>query len=156
MCARPPTLWDGCSLFLSSKEKGLKGTACGRWGEEMESLRVGLPSNHPVLTLPWQHSSSIAYVLRPAGSVKCRALGIPRPAVPFEQLAEPREAWRVCTGQRGETQKEMARLLCGQDASPSCQSGWLAYKSVLFPEPAPGEVAMLIFLLHSGSFRPKF
>lgn len=116
MCARPPTLWDGCSLFLSSKEKGLKGTACGRWGEEMESLRVGLPSNHPVLTLPWQHSSSIAYVLRPAGSVKCRALGIPRPAVPFEQLAEPRKAWRVCTGQRGETQKEMARLLCG----PGC------------------------------------
>lgn len=136
MCSRPPTLWDSCLLFFSSKEKGFKGPACGHWGEEMESLRVGLPSNHPVLVLPWQHSSSIAYVLWPAGSAECRALGIPRPTVPSEQLAEPREAWSVCMGRAGYPERHGAAPFCsfvGWDTSPYCQSGWSACNGCPLP-----------------------
>lgn len=45
--------WLAC--FSLQRRKASKVAACGQWGEEMEFVRVGLPSNHPSSCVAWQH-----------------------------------------------------------------------------------------------------
>lgn len=71
----------------------------------MESVRVGLLSNHPpfscCLATPRQ------YCIRALTCWLCTAQssGVVRPAVPSEQQAEPREAWRVHAGEGAQKEK---------------------------------------------------
>lgn len=62
-------------------------------------MRVGLPSNHPQFCVAL--ATHRQYCRRAPTCWLCIAqgLGIARPAVPLEQLPEPREAWRVCVGE---------------------------------------------------------
>ena len=82
-------------LFFSSKDKGLKGSSLWPVGRGDGSVRVGLPSNHPQFCVAL--ATHRQYCRRAPTCWLCRAqgLGITRPAVPSEQLPEPREAWRV-------------------------------------------------------------